>query len=71
MLDVDAFDRPDPIGELEQLRLREGLGRVEAALRFPDERKKSRRAATLATAAPTPPAPITTTFIRRSSGARV
>jgi len=37
VLDVDALDDADPLGELEQLRLRERLRRVEAAVALPDE----------------------------------
>ena len=39
VLDVDALDHADPLRELEQLRLRERLGRVEAALLLPDQRR--------------------------------
>jgi len=39
VLHVDALDHADPIGELEQLRLGEGLGGVEAALLLPDQRR--------------------------------
>ena len=38
VLDVDAFDLADPVGELEQLRLGKRLGRIEAALLLPDQR---------------------------------
>ena len=39
VLDVDAFDRADALGELEDLGLGEGGGRVEAALALPDQRR--------------------------------
>src|SRR6185436_4938411 len=39
VLDVDALDHADPLRELEQLRLGERLGRVEAALLLPDQRR--------------------------------
>ena len=39
VLDVDALDRPDPLREIEQLRLGERLGRVEASPALPDERR--------------------------------
>jgi hypothetical protein len=39
VLDVDALDRPDSLGELEHLGLRKGLGRVEAAFPLPHERR--------------------------------
>ena len=39
VLDVDALDHADPLRELEELRLGEGLGGVEAALLLPDERR--------------------------------
>ena len=39
VLDVDAFDRADPLGELEHLGLGERRGRVEAALALPDQRR--------------------------------
>ena len=35
VLDVDALDRPDALGEDERLRRRERLGRVEAAAPSP------------------------------------
>ena len=38
MLDVDALDRADALGELEHLGLGERRGRVEAALALPHER---------------------------------
>ena len=37
MLDVHAFDRADPLREVEDLWLGEGLRRVPAALALPDE----------------------------------
>ena len=37
VLHVHAFDRPDALGELEDLGLREGLGRVEAASALPHQ----------------------------------
>jgi saccharopine dehydrogenase-like NADP-dependent oxidoreductase len=36
VLDVDALDGPDPLRELEDLRLGERLGRVPAAAALPD-----------------------------------
>ena len=39
VLDVDALDRPDALGELEHLRLGERRRRVEAALALPDQRR--------------------------------
>jgi hypothetical protein len=39
VLDVDALDHADPLRELEQLGLGERLGRVEAALLLPDQRR--------------------------------
>ena len=39
VLDVHAFDRPDPLRELEDLRLGERRGRVEATLALPDQRR--------------------------------
>src|SRR2546423_2472976 len=39
VLDVDALDHADSLGELEQLRLGERLGGVEAALLLPDQRR--------------------------------
>ncbi len=39
VLDVDALDYADSLGELEQLRLGERLGGVEAALLLPDQRR--------------------------------
>jgi hypothetical protein len=38
VLHVHALDRPDALRELEDLGLRERLGRVEAALALPDQR---------------------------------
>ena len=39
VLDVDALDHADAVRELEQLRLGERLGRVEAAFLLPDQRR--------------------------------
>jgi len=39
VLDVHALDDADPFREVEPLRFREGLGRIEAAVAFPDERR--------------------------------
>jgi hypothetical protein len=39
VLDVDALDRADALGEVEDLRLAERRGRVEAPLLLPDERR--------------------------------
>ena len=39
VLDVDALDRADALGEDERLRRRERLGRVEAAAALPDDRR--------------------------------
>src|SRR5262249_60990032 len=39
VLDVDALDRPDSLGEVEDLRLRERPGRVPAATALPHDRR--------------------------------
>ena len=39
MLDVDALDRTDPLGEVEDLRLGEGGGREPSAVLLPDHRR--------------------------------
>ena len=38
VLDVDALDRPDAVGEFEDLSAREGRGREPAAVLLPDDR---------------------------------
>jgi hypothetical protein len=39
VLDVDALDRPDPLGEVEHLGLGERRGREPAAVALPDDRR--------------------------------